>query len=787
MEADSSLVLRTSTDGTTVIDTHFTTLVGEGRQIFRITLDVNNGAAGRTGTLYSAPSMAGPWTQVQQIITAGTTSIYGGSAADLQLCNISTGSPIQGQSQLYGKMHGFQLLNGIAGTVVADLDVSNEDIGTTTWADAYGNTWNVTGTMRVGSDRIRHTGEMDDITYNSDSTRNDVWLPLKTLGALNRMQEAGAPVSSALFRVFNQYPAPAGYWPMEEGASATAASSVTSNPCYAYLTDCSFTGGVPAGLPGSNGSIRLNSSASKMVLGASGRDSTGEASIVFCFKLSSLPATAKDLVTITGNGTAREIVLGVGSNNFTLNGVNTGGVIAENNLFGTGANPTTSWVMYQITLTQEGANVRLTARWAGIGSSGWYTPVGGGETYPGTVGRFGIVRVDASTDAAFSGVEFAHVLNSTDVLSVNTSDLNFYSAALAWAGERAAARAVRVAAENGVDLEVYGNVEDSQLVGVQTADTTFNILNDAARVDSAILFDLRDRFAIGWRGRVDMENQTNNWLVYYEDSILSRVPAATESSRYTKNIMTISRPGGGSATAQLDEGPLSVQEPPDGIGPRPGTDSVNAYTDPQLRPLAEYAVWLRTRDELRIPSLSFEMHRVELEVTYPAVAERVIAAHLGSEIVLALMPHFVTFDSGLHLMVLGYQEQFNGHQWDITFNVVSADAFFVPVLDRSMPLADDGTTTLKAGITSTATSAVLVTPTTSRPWIYDTHPDWPGSTQVYIGGELCRITACAVPSVVGANYEQAITLARSTNGVIKAQVLGEVVEISVPYYLGLSA
>jgi hypothetical protein len=796
LDSSSRFNLRWSTNGTAVLDSLFDAwpheTYGYGRQCMRITLDVDNGAGGWTATLYHATSISASWTQIQQITGAGVTSIYGLSNASLDLGAVGTnGSPILGHSMMYGKFHAFELRNGINGTLVASLNATEQEIGATSWADPQGNTWTLSGTARIGSDRIRHTGEMDVIDYRSDETGNDVWLPLRTQGALGRLQVTGAPLRSPLFRVFQNYPATAGYWPMEEASGATKAASVVANPCYAELTGCSFTGAAPSGLAGSAGSIRLDSSTSKFKLGASGRIGTGENTIVFCFKLGSLPASDKTLLMFEGNGTARRWDIQVSAIGFSLDAYDNTGtqIVSEGVLFGAGVNPSTSWVMMQLTLRQEGANVRYYTRWAGIGTSGWYTHFTGGETYAGTVGLIGRITADASVDAAFTGAEFAHVVNARDILDVNTVGGGFYEAAQAWVGERSAVRATRLAEEEGIELEVYGGTTDSQLMGVQSVDTVYNLINDCAKVDAALLFDVRDRFVAGYRTRVDMESGNglySGWNTVFTASTLAEVPAATEDGRYTVNDFTATRSGGGYGRAIRTDGPLSIEEPPDGIGYRPGGDGYNAYDDDQIQSIAEYQLFLRTQDEMRIPSLKFEIHRRDVEINNPNSMERIIAATPGDWLKLFQLPTVIDPAQFKRLLVLGYSEQFDGHLWNISFNVVSADGQRIVRLSYDS-LADNGTTELKSDITSSATSVVIRTPVEWPRWVDSTNFASSFPIAILVGGEFMSMTALTTPTVVGGYNEQTATVVRSENFVVKAQTAGTLVELLLVNFLGLES
>lgn len=797
MEPGGYFVIRTSTDGTATVQSNFAqwpaTSEDLGRQIVRITLDVNNGAAGRTATLYQSTGniTSGPWTQIDQVITAGTTSIYGAGTANLEVGNVGiSGSPITGQTQLFGKIHHFQLYSGIAGTMVAEMNPKTRDVGDTSWSDGLGNTWDVTSpAARVGSDRIRHVGEMDRIDYRRDTSGNDNWLPMKTLGPLSRMQEAGQPIRSPIYRNLIAFGDVYGYWPMEEASGATKALSQANTAAYATHADTSFSGSTPDGLPGSSGALTLNSTTSSIALGAAGRDNPGgENTVLFFFRLTgALPASDKPLGTFQGNGTVKRWVMNIGPGGFRLQGYTSAGLGPDDAVgFGTGATPTSgSWLGMQLTLSQEGANVRYTWRWYDVSTGAAFVHTTGGSTYAGTVGLIGRPTFDAGGESAFSGAQVCHVVLSRDVFSLNTS--TFRDAANAFVGELAGVRARRLAGEEGITLEMKGDPAETQPMGYQTASTPDFLIEECAKVDGGVLGDVRDRFVIFMRTRVDMENMIwNGFQIDYTDHEPSEPPAPAEDGAYTKNDMTISRVGGGTGRFTQTAGPLSTAEPPDGIGFRPGTDSLNAYTDEQVQRLAEYQVFLRTRDEFRIPSLPVEMHRKAIETDNPQLAERMRAMDLGDWIRVYRLPD--TWDPDpRYMMAVGYAERFDGFLWRIAPNLTTADGFRVPTANY-ITLADDLTTTLNADITSSATSAVFKTPTTSRPWIYSAHAEWPGTYAARLGGETVNISAMGTPSVVGSDWQQTATISRGVNtgGTGYAHTAGAVIEIYLPFYLGMN-
>lgn len=139
-----TLGLATTADGTTQLFAASTVAVGAAngaRVAVRATLDVDNGSAQRVATFYTAPSIAGPWTQLgAPVTTAGATSLFSGTApVEVGSFNAGAGSPAT------GTFYAAEVRNGIAGTVVADPTFGRAT-ATTTFNDTTGKTWTRNGT-----------------------------------------------------------------------------------------------------------------------------------------------------------------------------------------------------------------------------------------------------------------------------------------------------------------------------------------------------------------------------------------------------------------------------------------------------------------------------------------------------------------------------------------------------------------------------------------------------------------------------------------------------------------
>lgn len=121
-----TLSLLTSADGTAV--NTFTSTVATGladgaTKWVRATLDVDNGASGKTATFFLSDD-GSTWTQLgTAVTTAGTTSIFN-STAGLQVGAVGTST-----DPLAARVFRAQVFNGIGGTLVYDADLSHVNTG----------------------------------------------------------------------------------------------------------------------------------------------------------------------------------------------------------------------------------------------------------------------------------------------------------------------------------------------------------------------------------------------------------------------------------------------------------------------------------------------------------------------------------------------------------------------------------------------------------------------------------------------------------------------------------
>lgn len=131
-----------SADGTGTVFTATSTVapvIADGEDLWvRFTLDVDNGAAGRTITFYTSTDGV-TWTVLgAPVVQAGVTSIFSGTAA------VNIGAHTSGTAEMMsGKVFYAEIRNGIGGTVVANPDFTAQGPGQTTFFDSTGKEWTV--------------------------------------------------------------------------------------------------------------------------------------------------------------------------------------------------------------------------------------------------------------------------------------------------------------------------------------------------------------------------------------------------------------------------------------------------------------------------------------------------------------------------------------------------------------------------------------------------------------------------------------------------------------------
>lgn len=633
-----------------------------GRMSVRVTHDVNDGAGDNVVRFYHADSMSGPWIQLGDPVTsAGTTSIFN-STAELEVgdsVNLSNWP-------LSGRVHKFELRNGIDGTVVANPDFTTQTPGDTSFADTASpaNTWTLAGFTSISNKIYRFHGEVAAWPQRWDLTGTDVYVPVEAAGVLRRLGQSGDALQSVLYRghIFDSTNLVA-YWPMEDVAGSTQIAAaldthqplaITGSPVLADYSDllssdplpklngASYSSMVPAYSVGTQTQVRF-----VLVVPAGGAE-TGQTLLMFY---------------TTGSVRRWELNYGTGGT-LTLIGYDGGGT----QLFTSG--PATfdvdgKQLLVSIELEQAGANINWNILTLEPGESSGLTFAG--TLTSDTIGKIGIITVSPGGGIADVVIGHLAVQNTITTLFELGEQLN------AWFGETAGRRIERLCREGGVAFRAIGDLDDTVTLGPQRPDALLALIREAVAVDMGLLYEPREVFGLGYRARTSLCNQQPRLTLDYSAHELASSPNPTDDDQSTINDITVSRLQGSSARSVLEAGILSVQAPPNGVGRYTRSESVSIKHDLMLSDQANWRLRLGTVDEARYPQL-------QLNLAHPAFSQHATlpgeakSLEVGDRIVITNLPSSQPPDDA-SMLVQGYVEVLGNFEHDLIVNCSPASPY----------------------------------------------------------------------------------------------------------------
>ena len=813
MTTDGRFSFTHSTDGnvgtlTTTSSALNITPENETRRAYRMTLDVNNGSGGRTYTWYTSDHIDGTWTQFSTSTVASTTSIASGAAA-LSLTAGGNGDIIIGSTYPFrGKLYAFRAYSGIAGTLVADF-WPNQDalLGQDTWDDtcASPNTWVIENVgqadgmpaIRLGSDRVRFTGENQTRPDDWDPSAADRWCAMTAQGTLSRYQARTAEIKSTLRRYFTRQDGIVGYWACEDGQDATTAGSALDGGIPATLTECTF--GDADGFYGSGGALELTDAGlSNAIMRAVNHAQTGAWSALFYFHVSELPASNAVIANIyPKNSSIHRWVININLTGFEFQAYSTGGSVVSSatSSYGTGVNPSTGWVAMYMAFEQVGTDIRWQTAWHQVGSATTFTHNPSGTTFAGTAGTINYIHF-IPINASLDNMQVSQVVLFDYEYQITSA---FGEISRGYSGETWGRRWLRLLTEEGVACDWAGDLDLTEECGPQRIDTLYSILQEGAKLDGGLVTEARDAVlrwtyvtgaALGNRRRLELS---------YSASEPKDVGRPTGDGRYTVNDFTATREDGASSRYEAtDERRKNVREPDEVVSPGVGRiergETYNAYEDERLYYIASNRVHLGTWDERHIPTMTVWNHRDQISGN-AELHDSIFAQDIGDPIsIVDTVAPMIPGD--VHSIATGYTETLDNLTHSIEFSTVPQGPYDVPIVESEneeyeIRLAEENDeTTLKSSLSSSATSFVIKTDATATApfWVNDTdNADSIGGGQTLdmdIDGEIIRATSITTITLVSGFNEQTVTATRSINGVVKSHDAGAVVRLVDPSYLG---
>jgi hypothetical protein len=763
-----------STDGSTYTSVESTQPLPQpmsGRRAVAVSFQVNVAGSYQVTFWYAASLAAGDaggWTQLGDVLTGAATSIYD-STAIVQVGRWCTGTIFE--ARIYSGIH-----TGTH-TLKANPIWSAQADGSTSLTDAQGNAWTCTHAQVVDRD-YRFAAEVASWPIRWDVTGKDIYAPVSAAGVLRRLTAATSPVDSALYTGTLQETDLHDYWPCEDGSGASSIASATGSRPGTFTGTPSLS--TDSAFPGSKPLPAMGTSVFTFWCTTSGDWSGGTVAVRMLVD-GGQPITngAVLLRVFTRGAVARwDLVYGTGGT-LALSGYdNTGTSVLASGAVLMGVNNGPGWA--SIELTQSGTTCTGRMVWLTVGSdtaSTWDTAI----TLAGGVGQPTIVQANATGNAGTS-VGFGHVTTHNTTGSV----FGLWRQLAGWDGEPAAERVVRVLSEHGISALVVGDGTKSAPMGVQPIDTVASILSACQEVDGGILYEPRDFVGICYRTSADMtacaQLDARGVTLTYSSAHLSSVQP-TYDDLMSSNRWTASRSAaigsGSSATATLASGPMSTAAPPDGIGERAKSVSVNVHVDGQLPDQAYWRLNLGTWAGERYPQVSVKLARPVFAGNATLTAA-VAGLDVGDPLTVTGWDLSGYPPDDVEQLAVGYSEVMSNKQWDLTFNCVPAAPWQVGIYDDGVSRYDTEASALHADCTSGATS--ITVDTTSGPrWVTTSEDAGAFPLDVRIGGE--RIT---VSGISGTSNPQTFTLsARAVNGVTKAHTAGDAVSLYRPARYGM--
>lgn len=248
------------------------------------------------------------------------------------------------------------------------------------------------------------------------------------------------------------------------------------------------------------------------------------------------------------------------------------------------------------------------------------------------------------------------------------------------------------------------------------------------------------------------------------------------------NDVTAKRTDGSEFRVVQETGPLSVDDPPVGVGRYETSLDLNTAHDIQLRDHAGWRLHLGTWDEARYPVVTVDL------VRNPGLVENVASRESGDWLQVLNPPPWLP-PGPIDLLIEGYTETLNTHRWTVEFNASSGGPWVVglvndpdaeePTGPRDPDRADTEACELTVAVDAGDTTLAVLT-TVGPPWIDSVN--YPGMFpfDLVLGGEVVRVTA-----VAGTGAEQTLTVERALNGITKPHPAGAAVSLARPAVVGL--
>lgn len=691
-EADGTLTLFWSVTGSSTLREARSGIAipaWAGEIALRVTLDVNNGAAGCTARFYYSGDLDGTWTQLGSDVVAATTTSIFNSTAQFRLGKAPTSSANWPAQRVYG----WELRAGIDGAIRSSGRGVDLVQAGSTFTDATGLVW----TLANSEITNRHTvavGEVAEwpVEWNRKGSPS-VLTQVQASGVTRRLGQGQQPVQSPIYRTITSSATDdlRAYWPMEEPEGSTAFGSGRSG-----------TPGRWIGSPQLASSTAFGGSKPLPVLG------TGELSFSVPSYVDTDVVQVRFLVHAPSSGWSANALAHVRFERFGLHTVSlyTGGTVGTMRFLGRDQDGGTvfdtgylDWDLEDkpargsIRLTQNGANIdwRVSLDFttgAGLELTGTVTSATFGRC---TAVLFNWLSGDMNVAVGHLTVQSA----STSPNDIPTTVLNGYL------GEGAQTRQARLASEQAVGLTGRGVHSRSISMGTQPASTFLEAVREAAAAEGGILHDDMTSVALHRRSLYAMGSQPPVVIPYTDNRVIPFTPV--DDDGLTRNRITVSSPYATNATVEEATGTMSIAA----VGLYADELTLNLGADIEVQRRAYWELHVGTWDEGRYPTMGVDLANPYF-LANPDLTRKLLSITPGDRLVIEDPPSWLPPRS-VDVLVMGIQMVVTPLSVKLTWTCVPARPYHYGYFNHTEHrYSGEGTVTAGA-LASAPTSALVLT------------------------------------------------------------------------------
>lgn len=657
------------------------------RVALRVTLDVNNGKGGYTVRFYYSNQIDGEWVELGQPTetTSGTTSIFNGTAS------LWVGAPDDGNLpdgtgttfQLNGKVFAYQHMDGINGPVKLDLDVARDAVVTdTSIVDGTGASWSLQEDAVFKNEYVRISGEVPSWPPNRDLSGNNKDSEIEPTGIMRRLDAGNKPLESALLRYIRANPIqPVECWPLIDGAQSNGGGSI-------------IDGGQPM-------VVRIENLTSGLYEVANERYGWAEGTLAKWIEPVGVPTSdtngyitgeCRDSATAASKWSFDMFVSGINTDNVTFQAIDrtvptvTDAAVIWNIEINKGSDAVD---LLAATVAEGGSSISLLKHMTAPGIFDGKPHHLRLTVYPGaspTDYEFWIDGVLIETGSfAVPSMQLLRIRANWFLDSANEDGFPFgfltywdangpsaaevYEAFSGFPGEKSGARFNRLMNEQGLMPSLFtkggagGEPQFQEEMGIQGLKKFLELLQQCASSDVSIFGEMREEGNLYMRHRSMLYNQAPRFTLDFSNGVISAPFKPLDDDKLTENDVVVQRDGGSFSRQVLEEGRMSIQDPPDGVGRYDVSKTLSLFEDSQTDNLAYWFLHMGTFDGLRYT-------RLTVDLANPRVYEmvhKILNTDLGDVIRLTNLPKEYGPDD-VDLMVRGYTEEIGPQSWTITFN-----------------------------------------------------------------------------------------------------------------------